>query len=248
MSAFYNEHDRYAAEWLRNLIAAGEIAPGIVDERDIQEITEDDLAGYTQVHLFAGIGGWSLALRLAGWDDARPVWTGSCPCQPFSFAGKQTGPSDDRHLWPEMFRLIRKRRPSIIFGEQVASAIGHGWLDGVGQDLEGEAYALGAAVLPASSKNAPHRRDRLWFFAYPEWDEQPRQEPCCGTHRRVGREQQLLPWDGGWPTALTRFRVVDNGIPRSVAATDAARNAIVPQIAAEFIIACEEAHKEMRAA
>jgi DNA (cytosine-5)-methyltransferase 1 len=240
MSAYYNEHDPYAAKWLRNLIDAGEIAPGVVDERDIQQLTEGDLAGFTQVHLFAGVGGWSLALRLAGWPDDRPVWSGSCPCQPYSFAGKQLGHADDRNLWPHMLRLIRVCRPATCFGEQVASAIGHGWLDGVSLDLEDEGYAVGAAVLPASAADAPHRRDRLWFVAHPERDEQPWQEPRCGTDGRVGRERQLLPWDGGWPAALARFRAVGDGFPRCVAGTDAARNAIVPQIAAEFIAAYRE--------
>lgn len=233
--AFYNEHEPYAAQWLRNLIDAGEIAPGVVDERDIQKIDADELNSYTQCHFFAGIAGWSLALRLAGWGDDRPVWTGSCPCQPFSFAGKQDGTADERHLWPAWHRLIVKHRPATIFGEQVASAIGHGWLDGVGQDLETEGYAFGSAVLSKSAVNAPDRRDRVWFVADAEWSEQPRQESRRGPDRRVGRQQQLLPWDGGWPSALARFRVVDDGIPRCVAATDAARNAICPQIAAEFI-------------
>jgi site-specific DNA-cytosine methylase len=129
--AYYNESDGYAAQWLRNLIAAGSIAAGDVDERDIRDVCGDDLRGYGQCHFFAGIGGWSYALRLAGWDDGRPVWTGSCPCQPFSAAGKGEGGSDARHLWPHWFRLIRECRPAVVFGEQVAAAIGWGWLDAV---------------------------------------------------------------------------------------------------------------------
>ena len=123
MTAYYNEINPYAAQWLRNLIAAGYIADGDVDERDIRDVKADDTMGYTQCHFFAGIGGWSLALRLAGWPDDRPVWTGSCPCQPFSAAGKKQGMQDDRHLWPVWFNLIRERRPVTVFGEQVEAAL-----------------------------------------------------------------------------------------------------------------------------
>ena len=77
--AYYNEHDRFAAAWLRELINAKLIADGDVDERDIQDVQAADLAGYTQCHFFAGIGGWSYALRLAGWPDDRSVWLPPLP-------------------------------------------------------------------------------------------------------------------------------------------------------------------------
>src|SRR5262245_45351114 len=125
---YYNEIDPFCAKWLRNLIAAGHIALGDVDERSIVDVRGDDLRGYKQCHFFAGIGGWSYALRLAGWEDDREVWTGSCPCQPFSAAGKQEGYADERHLWPHWHRLIRECKPSVIFGEQVDAAIRTGWL------------------------------------------------------------------------------------------------------------------------
>jgi DNA (cytosine-5)-methyltransferase 1 len=163
MSAYYNEIDPYAAQWLRNLIAAGHIADGFVDERSIADVRPDDLGGCSQCHFFAGIGGWSYALRLAGWPDDRPVWTGSCPCQPFSSAGKGQAANDERHLWPAWFSLIRECRPAILFGEQVEAAIGWGWLDAVFADLEAEGYACGATVLPACSVGAPHIRQRVWF-------------------------------------------------------------------------------------
>src|SRR5262245_26122397 len=165
MSAYYNENDPYAAQWLRNLIAAGHIAVGDVDERSILAVRPDDVRAYRQCHFFAGIGGWSYALRLAGWDDARPVWTGSCPCQPFSVAGKNAGGKDERHLWPHWFSLIRECRPGMVFGEQVNAAIGWGWLDAVLGDLEAEGYAAGACVLGAHSVGAPHIRQRVWFVA-----------------------------------------------------------------------------------
>ena len=165
MTAYYNENDPYAAQWLRTLISAGHIADGDVDERSIIDVRPDDLAGYNQCHFFAGIGGWSYALRIAGWPDDRPVWTGSCPCQPFSSAGKGAAADDERHLWPQWFSLIRECRPATIFGEQVEAAIGWGWLDVVFADLEAQGYACGTAVLPACSVGAPHIRQRLWFVA-----------------------------------------------------------------------------------
>ena len=164
---FYNDNEPYVAEWLRNLILVGEITDGDVDVRPIQKIY-DGLEKYTRCHFFAGIAGWDYALRLAGWPEDREVWTGSCPCQPFSVAGKRKGVSDERHLWPEWFRLVSHYRPATIFGEQVASAIGHGWLDGVFADLEKEGYACGAVVLGAHSVGAPHIRQRLFWVANSE--------------------------------------------------------------------------------
>jgi DNA (cytosine-5)-methyltransferase 1 len=162
---YYNEHDPKAAAWLRELIAGGHIPAGVVDERSITEISPDELSEYTQCHFFAGIGGWSLALELAGWPASRPVWTGSCPCQPFSSAGEGKGASDDRHLWPVFRRLIAKLHPERVFGEQVAQAIGFNWLDGVSADLEADGYEVGAVVLGAHSVGAPHIRQRLFWLA-----------------------------------------------------------------------------------
>lgn len=163
---YYNEFEPYAAQWLRNLIAEGLIPAGDVDTRSITDVQPDDLAGYRQCHFFAGIGGWSLAARLAGWPDNRELWTGSAPCQPFSVAGKGKAQADDRHLWPHLFRLARARRPAVLMGEQVAAAVGKDWIDGVFADLEGIGYTCGASVVPACAVDAPHRRDRLWFVAH----------------------------------------------------------------------------------
>ncbi|MBK8225273.1 MAG: DNA cytosine methyltransferase [Candidatus Obscuribacter sp.] len=165
MPAYYNEIDPHAAQWLRNLIAAGHIAPGDVDERSIVEVRPDDLRGYEQCHFFAGIGGWSYALRLAGIPDDRPIWSGSCPCQPFSNAGQQRGFADERHLWPAFFALIRECRPRTVLGEQVAGAGGIAWWDQVALDLEDEDYAAAAANLGAHTVGAPHVRQRLYWVA-----------------------------------------------------------------------------------
>jgi DNA (cytosine-5)-methyltransferase 1 len=184
MGAYYNEHDPKAAAWLRELIKEGLIADGEVDTRSITDVQPSDLRGLTQCHFFAGIGGWSYALRLAGWDDARPVWTGSCPCQPFSAAGAQAGGDDPRHLWPAWFRLIKECQPHTVFGEQVESAVAHGWLDLVCDDLEGEGYAVGAVGLPACSVGAPHIRQRLWFVADAGCDQRWAEERSIGRQTR----------------------------------------------------------------
>lgn len=182
-TAYYNENDPKATAWLRELILRGHIAPGDVDERSIADVHPADLLGYDQCHFFAGIGGWSYALRLAGWPDDRPVWTGSCPCQPFSVAGKGLGTADARHLWPEFQRLIAECRPASVFGEQVASKPGREWLAGVRADLEALGYAVGAADLCAAGVGAPHIRQRLYWMADAD---------LSGQHERTsGRKQPL---------------------------------------------------------
>ena len=186
---YYNEHDKFAAAWLRELIRQGCIPAGDVDERSIEDVRPNELSGYTQCHFFAGIGGWSYALDLAGWPRDMPVWTGSCPCQSFSTAGKGLGFADQRHLWPAWFHLIRECRPHVVFGEQVSAAIRHGWLDLVSADMEAEGYAVGAAVLGAHSVGAPHIRQRLYFVA---------DSMSAGrTEWRAGARSGQAAWSGG---------------------------------------------------
>ena len=183
---YYNDNDPKAAAWLRELIKQNLIPAGDVDERSIEDVTKSDLKGYTQCHFFAGIGGWSEALRLAGWSADRPVWTGSCPCQPFSSAGKRQGEKDKRHLWPEFYRLIAECNPPVVFGEQVASPLGRKWLAGVRADLEALGYAVGAADLCAASVGAPHIRQRLWWVA-----------DCAGTGQLRAHQLAVHRENGG---------------------------------------------------
>ena len=164
--AYYNDNDAYCCRWLSNLIHDGRITPGYIDSRSIKDVISHELAKYDRCHFFAGVAGWDLALQLAGWPADAKVWTASCPCQPYSGSGKGLGDKDPRNLWPELFRLIRECHPPTIFGEQVAAAIRHGWLDGVFRDLESEGYACGAAVFGAHSVGAPHIRQRLFWVAH----------------------------------------------------------------------------------
>jgi DNA (cytosine-5)-methyltransferase 1 len=168
--AYYNEIDPEAVEVLRELIASNVIAAGDVDSRSIKDVNSDDIAGYTQCHFFAGAGLWSIAARLAGWSDDKPLWTASCPCQPFSAAGKQGGADDARHLWPDLYRIVRTARAAgqhvpVLVGEQVAGAAGYGWFDGVRADLAREGIAARTVDIPACAVDAPHERNRLWWCA-----------------------------------------------------------------------------------
>ncbi len=163
---YYNENCPSAAAWLRELIRCGHIPDGHVDDRSIVDVRASDLDGYVQHHFFAGISGWSLALRLAGWPDDEPVATASCPCQPLSCAGAGRGEKDERHLWPEFYRLVSERRFGTIFGEQVGSPLGLEWLDGISLDLEELGYAVGANDLPAACVGSPNIRQRIFWVAH----------------------------------------------------------------------------------
>jgi len=186
MTAYYNEIDPYAAQWLRNLIDAGHIAPGIVDERSIEDVYPSDLRGFTQCHFFAGIGVWSYALRSAGWGDDRPVWTGSCPCQPFSEAGSGAGFADQRHLWPLWHHLIKECRPPSLFGEQVSGKRVEPWIDLVQDDLEVMGYAFGALAFPACSVGAQNIRDRLYWVAHSgQHDLAGQASPACDSWQKA---------------------------------------------------------------
>lgn len=183
--AYYNEPDGFAAGVLERRIADGSLPPGDVDTRDVREVAADDLQGYGQIHLFAGIGGFPLGLRMAGVPDGRSVLTGGFPCQPWSVAGERRGAADDRDLWPEMARLVRGARPDWVLGENVPGLINAPLgLDRVLSDLESAGYAARSLCIPACAVDAPHRRDRLWIVAHAP-DVRGRQEQRVQPHGDV---------------------------------------------------------------
>jgi DNA (cytosine-5)-methyltransferase 1 len=267
--SYYNEFFPNAADWLENLIRAGLVNDGYVDRRSITEVQPEDLHGQSRCHFFAGITGWSLALRLAGWPADRPVWTGSCPCQPFSSAGKRKGVEDERHLWPEFRRLIAECHPATVFGEQVASKAGREWLAGVRADLEALGYAVGAADLCSPGVGAPHIRQRLWWVAHrADGDRTGRlgDAHLSGSqgHRHSGERpgERSLGTPGGighWSdfdlvhcTDGKARRIepgsfpLAHGVPARVGRLRAYGNSIVPQLAAEFIASFLDVEEAIR--
>ena len=226
MTAYYNEIDRFCCDWLSNLMDAELITPGKIDDRSIIDVRPDDLAGYERVHFFAGVGGWDYALNLAGWFG--PVWTGSCPCPPFSSAarGRRSGFDDPRDFWPIWRNLIFARSPGTIFGEQVAH--GSTWIDRTSDQLEAMGYEVGAAILPAISVGQDHTRPRVYFVGHADGD---RKSGVCIDGEMAGLRRNRSHSRGVVPT---------DGIPARMAVFSAFGNAIVPQLAAEFIIASSD--------
>lgn len=228
MAAYYSDNDPFVAQWLRNLIKEGLIADGDVDDRSIRDVQPGDLRGYTQCHFFAGIGGWSLALRMAGWEDDREVWTGSCPCQPFSSAshGKGKREKDGRHLWPVWRKLISAVRPGIVLGEQISQAAD--WHAQVGHEMEEDDYAFGSAHIPAVGVGRDHPRFRFYFVGYAN-----------------GKGKSVIPLNDE-VARLQRHRCVSadlvhsDGVPARMAALRGFGNSIDPEVAAEFIKAFAE--------
>lgn len=264
MTAYYNDVEPYVCRWLENLSTAGRIEPGKVDCRSVKEIQPHELEGYSQAHFFAGIGAWSLALRLAGWPENDEVWTGSCPCQPFGHRGNNipSGTNDPRHVWPDWFKLIRECHPPVIFGEQVANSFALEWFDAVADDLEGEGYAVAAVDLCATSIGAPHIRQRLFWvaesrmgytgrerlsaFQPQELSRERRWSEGRGSERPSGTLWSFAEWrkcrDGKYRAVEPGICPVAYGVPGRVGQIRAYGNSLVPALAAVFI----QAYMEVR--
>lgn len=249
-NTLYNEIDPAACAILQEQISRGVIANGRVDSRSIKDLKPDDLDGIVQAHFFAGGGFWSVAARMAGWPDDKPLWTASCPCQPFSAAGKGLGTDDPRHLWPDLFRLVRACRPAILVGEQVAGTAGYNWFDGVSTDLEGEGYACRAVNIPACAINAPHKRQRLYWVAVDNtsskrlqghsWNVNASRQRLDDSHRLSSsaddcEQSWLVCHDGKARRTEPSIRLLAHGVPRRVDLWRVGGNAIVPTLAAEVL-------------
>ena len=132
-------------------------------------------------------------IRRLSADDLpiRPdLLCGGYPCQPFSVAGKQRGAKDDRHLWPEMFRLLQEIRPRWVICENVYGHVSMG-LDAVLSDMESEGYTAQTFIVPACAINAPHRRDRVWIIANKD------SELLRGEQEPPKRQKPPQPGDNG---------------------------------------------------
>lgn len=236
MNAYYNEIDPFCCEWLRNLIAAGYIAPGDVDERDIRAVQPDDLRGYAQCHFFAGIGGWSLGLRIAGWPDSKQIYTGSPPCQDNSLAaaiyGHRKGTDGPRsglvHPW---LALIKRSGPRAVGFENVPGI--EPWLDYITESMEGFGLRVSKSKLASSDIGAPHLRRRVWVFADRSGPRSPLtrqpQSSAVFTDPRAS-----APGDY-WASTQRGFRPLDDGLPSRMAGVHAFGNAVDPHTVARFV-------------
>lgn len=249
---YYNENCKKTAAWLSELIRQRHLPEGVVDTRSICEVQPEDLRGFTQCHFFAGIGGWSLALRIAGIPSDTKLWTGSCPCQPFSNGGEGRGFEDERHLWPEWLRLICEAKPAIVLGEQVESKLAYEWLEGVFSDMEVEGYGCAGASLNAAGVGAPQLRQRLYWLAHAP--EPGMEKLVClreGAAPQEAEEGETAPLDARM--GLEEWMELRKGLgePGLFPSSDGLSqvplrlrgygNAVVPQLAAKFLQASLEA-------
>ena len=140
-------------------------------------------AGLSKPVLFCDIEEWPRKILAKHWPDVPiaedvkelandpdrnvpdcDILTAGYPCQPFSFAGERRGAEDDRHIWPDIFSIVQRKRPAWCVFENVYGHISMD-LDEVLSDLELESYSVRPFIVPACATDAPHRRDRVWIIA-----------------------------------------------------------------------------------
>lgn len=246
--AYYNENNKFCAQWLRNLIAAELLQPGDVDDRSIVDVRAADLRGYAQCHFFAGIGGWPYALRLAEWPDARKAWSASVPCQPWSRARiyhkERERERDERDLWPIFFALVKQLRPTIVFGEQVTGIKVMPWIARLRKDFFASEYDLFTEQRKAFDHGSSQLRPRYYFSAHLDSARRERLVTSRSlSEARIWRwrsKEDLraiagAPFEPGdrWPQPLLRSG--DARVPRRMDIIRGYGNAIDPWVAADFI-------------
>ena len=167
-------------------------------------------------------------IRTFGRAEPVDLICGGFPCQPFSLAGKRRGAADDRHLWPEMLRVIASLRPTWVLGENVAGFVNMG-LDQAIYDLEAEGYAVQTFDIPAVAVDAPHQRHRIWIVAHAEQQRgrsgTTRREDATDARQSPGRETGGFRWD-----AEPNVGRVAHGVPARVDRLRCLGNAVVPQV------------------
>ena len=138
-------------------------------------------------------------------QDEVFLLTGGFPCQPFSHAGKRKGTSDDRHLWPEMRRVIQEFTPRYVVAENVRGLLsieGGMVFEQVCLDLEALGYEVQPFIIPACAVNAPHRRDRIWIVANAEHKPARNAERAGADERSstrvAGSSQNVANAKSGW--------------------------------------------------
>lgn len=179
------------------------------------------------------------------------VVTGGFPCQPFSIAGKRKGKNDERHLWPEMLRIISESKPAWVVAENVPGIISIA-LDEITKDLENEGYASESFLIPASAVNAPHKRERLYIIAHrasercnlwpSDWNERHFQNYLDGYIKTIYPDWEKLQshnWKTfkaqDWFDFSARASRANNGISNRLDRIKSLGNSIVPQVAYGFL-------------
>lgn len=152
-------------------IGGFDLAAERVGWRNVYQVEADEFCRRVLAHHFPQTRQYGKIQDFDGFTPVVDVISGGFPCQPFSNAGKRRGDADDRHLWPEMLRVIRAARPKWVVGENVRAFAD--WssglvLESVFSDLESEGFEVGAFIVPAAGCGAPHRRERVFIVAHAE--------------------------------------------------------------------------------